>query len=156
MDLPSKIAEAICSQLTDYLYTYPIAAKTGILAGVPGVHAHIGTHTSLQLYGNHFSLRMAGCHHLYPVLATYSWYIKMLYATLYEWCNGKQQATGFSANKYLDVYRGHIDTLKIIKDKRPSAYHVMMVDIYTQASAAQEDSDTGVVVANIDLNSLED
>ncbi|KAF8273038.1 hypothetical protein EI94DRAFT_1697128 [Lactarius quietus] len=176
MDSPSKIAEVIRRQLTDYLYTYPIAAKTGILAGVPWhtcpyQNPHIITVIRESFFTENgrtpsFVSRFG---HLFPVhqdgegqsnrevpepmvalVAT------ALYATLYEWRNGKQQATGFSANKYLDVYRGHIDTLKIIKDKQPSAYHVMMVDIYTQASAAQEDSDTGVVVANIDLNSLED
>jgi hypothetical protein len=56
-----------------------------------------------------------------------------LYATLYEWRTGEQQFTEFSANSYLDVYNGHVDTLHLILDKRAGAFRVMMADIYSQA-----------------------
>ena len=39
----------------------------------------------------------------------------------------------FSTSTYLDVYKGHMEIFKFIKENRPSAYHLMMVDIYTQA-----------------------
>jgi hypothetical protein len=35
-----------------------------------------------------------------------------LYAALYEWCTGEQKIAEFSANAYLDVYLGHVNTLK--------------------------------------------
>ena len=56
-----------------------------------------------------------------------------LYAALYEWRTGEQQTSEFSANAYLDVYLGHINTLKHIRDKHAGAFHLMMADIYTQA-----------------------
>ena len=56
-----------------------------------------------------------------------------LYAALYEWCTGEQQVTEFSANAYLDVYNGHVNTLKHIQDHRAGVFHLMMVDIYTKA-----------------------
>jgi hypothetical protein len=39
----------------------------------------------------------------------------------------------FSANAYLDVYFGHVNTLNHIAEQREGAYHVMMADIYAQA-----------------------
>ena len=56
-----------------------------------------------------------------------------LYAALYEWRTGEQQVTEFLANAYLDVYNGHVNTLKHIQDHRAGAFHLMMVDIYTKA-----------------------
>ena len=38
----------------------------------------------------------------------------------------------FSANAFLDVYQGHIDTLNHIWDQRNSAFHVMMHDIFNK------------------------
>jgi hypothetical protein len=35
-----------------------------------------------------------------------------LYAALYEWCTGEQKIVEFFANTYLDVYLGHVNTLK--------------------------------------------
>ena len=56
-----------------------------------------------------------------------------LYTALYEWHTGEQQVAEFSANAYLDVYNGHVNTLKHIQDHRAGAFHLMMVDIYTKA-----------------------
>ena len=56
-----------------------------------------------------------------------------LYVALYEWRTGEQQVAEFSANAYLDVYNGHVNTLKHIQDHRAGAFHLMMVDIYTKA-----------------------
>ena len=46
---------------------------------------------------------------------------------------GKQQVMEFSANTYLDVYNGHVNTLKHIQEHRAGAFHLMMVDIYAKA-----------------------
>lgn len=56
-----------------------------------------------------------------------------LYAALYEWRTGDQQTAEFSANAFLDVYHGHVNTLRHIRDKREGAFHLMMADVYTQA-----------------------
>ena len=56
-----------------------------------------------------------------------------LYVALYEWRTGKQQVMEFSANAYLDVYNGHVNTLKHIQEHRAGAFHLMMVDIYAKA-----------------------
>ena len=57
-----------------------------------------------------------------------------LYASIHEWRTGEQQITEFSSNAYIDVYQGHVNTLKHILEKRPGAFHLMMSDIYTKAS----------------------
>jgi hypothetical protein len=36
-------------------------------------------------------------------------------------------------NAYLDVYLGHMNTLKHIREKCEGAFHLMMADIYKQA-----------------------
>jgi hypothetical protein len=59
--------------------------------------------------------------------------IFQLYAAIYEWRNGERQSKEFSANAYMDVYQGHIDTLNHIRERRNSAFHVMMADVYSQA-----------------------
>jgi Domain of unknown function (DUF6532) len=64
----------------------------------------------------------------------YRAYPCQLYATIYEWRTGEQQIAEFSANAYLDVYQGHMNTLKHIREKREGAFHIMMTDIYTKAS----------------------
>jgi hypothetical protein len=56
-----------------------------------------------------------------------------LYAAIHEWRTGKHQPMDFSANAYLDVYQGHIDTFHYIQERRPRAFHTMMSDIYSQA-----------------------
>lgn len=44
-----------------------------------------------------------------------------------------RQHVEFSASSYLDVYHGHINTLRYIQEKRAHAYHSMMADIYSKA-----------------------
>jgi hypothetical protein len=56
-----------------------------------------------------------------------------LYAALYEWRTGEQQVAEFLANAYLDVYNGHVGTLKHIREHHAGAFHFMMADIYTKA-----------------------
>lgn len=44
-----------------------------------------------------------------------------------------RQQVEFSATTYLDVYNGHINTLRHIQTRRIHAYHSMMADIYSRA-----------------------
>ena len=56
-----------------------------------------------------------------------------LYASLYEWRTGEHHAIGFSANMFLDVYLGHVNTLMDIEKRNTAAFHRMMSEIYTKA-----------------------
>ncbi|KAN0139137.1 hypothetical protein V8E53_003026 [Lactarius tabidus] len=79
-----------------------------------------------------------------------------LYAVLYEWRTGEQQVAEFSANAYLDVYLGHVNTLKHIREHRAGAFHFMMADIYTKANTpATNESSSVVPIADLDLDLLE-
>ena len=51
----------------------------------------------------------------------------------YQQRTGEQQVAEFLANTYLDVYIGHVNTLKHIRDHHPGAFHLMMADIYIKA-----------------------
>lgn len=42
---------------------------------------------------------------------------------LHEWRTGVKQAVEFSANAYLDVYYGHLETFTHIKNQRAGAFH---------------------------------
>ncbi|KAH9039640.1 hypothetical protein EDB85DRAFT_1887409 [Lactarius pseudohatsudake] len=79
-----------------------------------------------------------------------------MYATLNEWRTGKSQVLEFSANTYLDVYRCNVMSLNYILNHRPNAYHVMMADIYSQASSSSKFEDSpGVAIVELDLDDLE-
>ncbi|KAH9997087.1 hypothetical protein BJV77DRAFT_923028, partial [Russula vinacea] len=53
-----------------------------------------------------------------------------LFASLYEWRTGEHRPIGFSANMFLNVYFGHINTIKHIEDNNNRVFHSMMSDIY--------------------------
>ncbi|KAI9445639.1 hypothetical protein BJY52DRAFT_1194228 [Lactarius psammicola] len=171
---PSNITQVACQQLLTYNYTFPIAATAQPLTRTyqrthPYCNDRIisairdlfftGGKTS---FASHFS-------NLFPVykgpkgvsirevpVPMVALVATALYATLHEWCTGKQLATEFSANAYLDVYLGHINTFKHIQTKQPSAYHIMMADIYSQASRSPGDTaSAAVAIADLDLNELE-
>ncbi|KAF8261295.1 hypothetical protein EI94DRAFT_1810478 [Lactarius quietus] len=80
-----------------------------------------------------------------------------LYAAIYEWRNGACQVTEFLANAYLDVYNGHINTLKHIQENREGAFHLMMADIYKKANTITTGNETGpgVAIAPINLEELD-
>ncbi|KAH9011111.1 hypothetical protein EDB83DRAFT_2530442 [Lactarius deliciosus] len=80
----------------------------------------------------------------------------VLYATLYEWHNGEQQVTEFSANTYLDVYLGHVNTLNHICVNQEGVYHLMMMDIFAQASIHTPDVVVTQPIADLDLEALEE
>ncbi|KAF8259410.1 hypothetical protein EI94DRAFT_1707127 [Lactarius quietus] len=56
-----------------------------------------------------------------------------LYAAIYDWQTGEQVVAEFSANAFLDIYNGHVNTLKHIRERHEGAFHLMMADIYAQA-----------------------
>jgi Domain of unknown function (DUF6532) len=56
-----------------------------------------------------------------------------LYAALYEWRSGTFKLVEFTTNTFLDVYQGHFNTFRYILEKRPTAFHAMMGDLYLQA-----------------------
>jgi len=56
-----------------------------------------------------------------------------LYAALYEWRTGVCQPRSFTTAAFLDVYNGHVSSLRTIQLERLSAFHLMMRDIYMQA-----------------------
>ncbi|KAI9447170.1 hypothetical protein BJY52DRAFT_1193540 [Lactarius psammicola] len=171
---PSNIAQVARRQLSTYNYTFPIAATAQPLTG---------TYQRTRPYRNDriisairdlfftggktsFASRFSNLFPVYkgpegvsirevpvPMVALV---VTALYATLHEWRTGKQLATEFSANAYLDVYLGHINTFKHIQTKQPSAYHIMMADIYSQASRSPGDTaSAAVAIADLDLNELE-
>jgi hypothetical protein len=57
-----------------------------------------------------------------------------LYAAIQEWRTGVKMPVEFSSNAYLDVYNGHVNTFNYIREKRQDAFHIMMCDIYAQAT----------------------
>ena len=63
----------------------------------------------------------------------FTYIVCQLYASLFEWRTGEHRAIGFTANMFLDVYLGHMATLRNIDQKNATAYHNMMSDIYLQA-----------------------
>ncbi|KAH9060267.1 hypothetical protein EDB87DRAFT_1616839, partial [Lactarius vividus] len=80
-----------------------------------------------------------------------------LYATIYEWRTGVQQVAEFSASAYLDVYHGHINTLRQIKERRGGAFRAMMTEIYHQASIVVDVGvGSSVPIAALDFEELED
>jgi hypothetical protein len=56
-----------------------------------------------------------------------------LYAAIQEWCFGTQKSGEFSANSYLDVYTGHVNTFNHIEKHRKDAFHLTMAYIYSHA-----------------------
>ncbi|KAF8260484.1 hypothetical protein EI94DRAFT_1811632 [Lactarius quietus] len=80
-----------------------------------------------------------------------------MYAMLYKWHTGNEQQAEFSANTYLDVYKGHVNTLQLIKDCQYGAFHTTIVEIYSKASFVTENpGDIRAPVANLVLSELDE
>jgi len=62
-----------------------------------------------------------------------SWVYFQLYAALFEWKTGERVPVDFCATAFLDVYTGHVNSLKHILDGKPDAYHHMMGTLYSLA-----------------------
>lgn len=170
--LPSDITGYVRDQLSNYKYTFPGAGMPGNLPvrrSQPYRNAHIIT-IIRDMYFTGGAASFARCfQYLFPTYessqaeTSYKVPVPMvalvataLYATLHEWRTGEQQIVEFSANAYLDVYLGHVNTLKHIRENREGAFHLMMADIYTQASMAiGNDLTTAVPIAELNLDNLE-
>ncbi|KAN0102481.1 hypothetical protein V8E52_011897, partial [Russula decolorans] len=77
-----------------------------------------------------------------------------LYAAIQEWRTGTQKSVKFSANAYLDVYNGHVNTFHHVRQNREDAFHLMMSHIYSHASAAAIGK-SGAEIADIELDDID-
>ncbi|KAH9009631.1 hypothetical protein EDB85DRAFT_2162475 [Lactarius pseudohatsudake] len=169
----NKIAQVARLQTHNFNYTFP--TKRGLLVRTPPrTHPYrneciISAIRELFFTGGRTSFA-ARYDHLFPVhqgrdgiparevpAPMVALVATAMYATLHEWRTGVAQVTEFSANTYLDVYRSNTDTFNYILSSRPNAYHVMMADIYTQASSnSGVDDSPNIEIADLDLDILED
>ncbi|KAI9431395.1 hypothetical protein H4582DRAFT_2062778 [Lactarius indigo] len=154
----AEISRLIRKQLSCYNYIFPGApGNMGITGLVRTSHPYrnpriIAVIRDLYFTGGSTSF-VARFHHLFP---TYQGEDGVLYATLYEWRGGEQQTAEFSANAYMDVYLTNMNTLKHILNNRERAFHIMMSDIYAQASTMGGTVVTSTLpIANLDLDELE-
>ncbi|KAF8262256.1 hypothetical protein EI94DRAFT_1603030, partial [Lactarius quietus] len=140
-----NIIEYVHEQLARYTYTFPGAALV-MMHSRPYCNEHIinvirdmyftgGAASFSKKFDYLFPMFEGREGEMYEVpVPMVALVATALYATIYEWHTGEQQIAEFSANAYLDVYHGHINTLNHIRDKRPGAFHLMMADIYVKAS----------------------
>jgi len=56
----------------------------------------------------------------------------------------------------MDVYAGHVNTLRHIMENREGAFHIMMSDIHTRASTTPGTPSAAAPIAELDLNTLEE
>ncbi|KAH9173191.1 hypothetical protein EDB89DRAFT_2068943 [Lactarius sanguifluus] len=170
----AKISRLIRKQLSGYNYIFPGApGNMGITGLVRTSHPYrnpriITVIRDLYFTGGSTSF-LARFHHLFPTyqgddgvvsrevpMSMVALVATALYATLYEWRGGQQQTAEFSANAYMDVYLANMNTLKHILNHRERAYHIMMSDIYAQASATGGTVlTTTIPIADLDLDQLE-
>ncbi|KAF8257516.1 hypothetical protein EI94DRAFT_1757861 [Lactarius quietus] len=154
---PLDVINHVHKQLANYTYTFPRAtivnAPNGLVMRTrPYRNDHIIT-VIKDMFFIGGATSFARCFkYLFP---TYQGHhgeelkvpTPMLYAAIYKWRNGAHKVAEFSANAYLDVYNGHINTLKHIWENREGAFHLMMADIYEKASTITTGNETGPGVA---------
>ncbi|KAF8503815.1 hypothetical protein F5888DRAFT_1800104 [Russula emetica] len=80
--------------------------------------------------------------------------VTALYSAIQEWHTGKHKAIEFSANTYLDIYWGNVNTLNHLYNNRVDAFHMMMCDIYSQASTIVAGG-SGAQIADLELDDIE-
>ncbi|KAN0138015.1 hypothetical protein V8E53_004186 [Lactarius tabidus] len=170
-----EIARIVKKQMSHYMYTFPSIPQNALNGVVkcsqPYRNEQIitvicdlyftGYPMSFAVkYEDRFPLHRgddgtASCEVPIPMVALV---VTALYATLREWQMGEQQTFEFSTNAYMDTYLGHVNTLNHILENRERAFHVMMSDIYAQASISMANNGNGSVVpiADLDLDLLKD
>ncbi|KAI9448875.1 hypothetical protein BJY52DRAFT_1193093 [Lactarius psammicola] len=170
-DTALDIVEYVRSQLSQYTYTFPRAniANGLVMRSRPYRNHRIitvirdmfftGGSTSFarqfQYLFPTYECREGVVNHEVPVPMV-ALVATALYATIYEWRTGEQQVTEFSANAYLDVYHGNVNTLTHIRENREGAFHLMMADIYRQANTPTgNEPSSGIPIAELDLNQLD-
>ncbi|KAF8260296.1 hypothetical protein EI94DRAFT_1811888 [Lactarius quietus] len=152
-----EVARVIGNQLSHYTYTFP---------RVPPNFGAGGLVKRSLPYRNEWIIAFG---HLFPVhfgdngrpsrevpVPMVALIVTALYATLYEWRTGEQMTHGFSANSYMDVYAGHVNTLRHVMENRERAFHVMMSDIYTRANTTPGTPSAAAPIATLDLNTLDE
>ncbi|KAF8257247.1 hypothetical protein EI94DRAFT_1709340 [Lactarius quietus] len=141
----TEVARVIGNQLSNYTYTFPrvppnMGAAGLVKRSLPYRNEHIivvirelyFTGDRRHLHPVHFNNNGRPTREVpVPMVALVA---TALYATLYEWHTGEQQNHEFSANAYMDVYAGHMNTLRHVMENWVSAFHIMMSNIYVQAS----------------------
>ncbi|KAF8257639.1 hypothetical protein EI94DRAFT_1817265 [Lactarius quietus] len=164
-----NVIEYVREQLARYTYTFPGAALANAPSGlVMRSHPYRNERINNVIQDMYFTRGAASFSkkfdYLFPIFEgregeMYEVPVPMvalvataLYVTIYEWRTGEQQIAEFSANAYLDVYHGHINTLNHIQDKCPGAFHLMMADIY---HGQQNEANTGVPIAELNLNEID-
>ncbi|KAH9033539.1 hypothetical protein EDB85DRAFT_1890212 [Lactarius pseudohatsudake] len=172
---PTEIAWRIQKQLTSYDYTFPFAMIGTLPEGIPRRtwpyrnDRIISVIRDLYFAGGISSLATR-FEDQFPTyqdsngdvcqevpISMVALVATALYATLYEWRNGEQQVTEFSANTYLDVYLGHVNTLNHICVNREGVYHLMMADIFAQANShAAGNVAATQPIADLDLEVLKE
>ena len=75
---------------------------------------------------------VSACFPMHVIMLTEITTIYQLFASIYDWRTGTQQAMEFSTNAYYGVYQAHVSTLQLIQDQRVKAFHTMIPDIYSQ------------------------
>ncbi|KAI9451374.1 hypothetical protein BJY52DRAFT_1191052 [Lactarius psammicola] len=169
-----EIARLVTRQLSHYTYTFPGApgdmGVTGlvrrsqpyrnprIIAVIRDLYFTGGSNSFASRFNHLFPTYQGndGMVHQEVPIPMVSLVATALYATLYEWRTGEQQALEFSANAYMDVYHGHVNTFKHILENRERAFHTMMSDIYTQASKFMGNMVSTIPIADLDLDALEE
>ncbi|KAN0133592.1 hypothetical protein V8E53_008580 [Lactarius tabidus] len=162
-----KWVDRIVYQLSNYNYTFPLGPARShpycndqIINAIRDLYFS-GGHMS---FASHCSSHFPSCDHCdnvtrrevpVPMVALVA---TVLYAVLFEWHSGKQDVEDFSANSYLDVYLGHIETLREILTQQSGAFHSMMADIYSKASTmpASTGSSSGVQTVELNFEELKD
>ncbi|KAF8264343.1 hypothetical protein EI94DRAFT_1805985 [Lactarius quietus] len=170
----TEVARVISNQLSHYTYTFPrvppnFGAGSLMKCSLPYRNERIIT-VIQDLYFTGGSMSFASQFgHLFPVhfgdngrpscevpVPMVALVATALYATLYEWHTGEQSTHGFSANSYMDVYAGHVNTLRHVMENRERAFHVMMSDIYTRANTTPGTPSAAAPIATLDLNTLDE
>ncbi|KAI9438454.1 hypothetical protein BJY52DRAFT_1195946 [Lactarius psammicola] len=171
---PDDIVSNVRHQLSDYNYTFP-AASSGVTRSlmrrtqpyrndrifkvIRDLYFTGGSTSFATRFGYLFPTTEGSdgkTRHEVPIPMV-ALVATALYATIYEWRTGEQQIAEFSANVYLDVYNGHINTLLQIRERHVGAFHSMMAEIYSQVSTlVGVGVSLGVPTAVLDFDELED
>jgi hypothetical protein len=51
---------------------------------------------------------------------------------MFDWRKGEKDPVDFTTGTFADIYKGHINTLNMMKADHANKYHVMMADIYAK------------------------
>ncbi|KAN0137968.1 hypothetical protein V8E53_004452 [Lactarius tabidus] len=167
--------EYVCKQLSHYTYTFPRATMNNapnvlVMCSRPYRNDRIITVIRDMFFVGGAASFAHNFQYLFPTYEIADGEIVLevpipmvalvataLYAALYEWRTGDHQLAEFSANAYLDVYQGHVNTLNHIRERREGVFHLMMVDIYKQANTLPigNEPSPAVQIAEIDLDNLD-